>query len=88
MPDNADAAGTLGWILFRQGVYREALQFLERACTEDRGSKAPNAVIRRYHLAMTYLKLGDRQKGLELLARAIQQNPSLPEAQMARALVR
>jgi len=87
-PGNANAAGTLGWVYFRKGLYREALPLLTRAVAEDRDSTQPNAVIRRYHLAMTYLKLGDKQTGLDILAPALQQNPNLEEARMAQTLLR
>jgi tetratricopeptide (TPR) repeat protein len=88
MPGNPDAAGTLGWIFYRQGLYQEAQRQLQRAAAQDRHSIDPNAVIRRYHLAMVCSKLGDYQKASELLAQALQQNPNLPEAAIALAAVR
>ena len=87
-PDNPNTAGTLGWVFYRKGLYRDALQYLTRASAQDGNSTERNAVIRRYHLAMTYLRLGDRKKGTEILAQALAQNPNLAEAQMAQALVR
>jgi putative PEP-CTERM system TPR-repeat lipoprotein len=87
-PENADAAGTLGWILYRKGIYEGARQQLLRATTEDKNSAQRNAVTRKYHLAMTYLKLGDKRRGMEMLGEALRQNPNLPEADMARSLIR
>lgn len=86
-PKNPDAAGTLGWVYFRKGLYKEAAVQLQKAEEEDRGSKQTNAVIRRYHLAMTYFKLGDAKRGREVLMEAMQQNPDLPEAGVARAMM-
>lgn len=88
LPENPDAVGTLGWVLYRKGLYEDAQRHLQRAADQDRQSTNPNAVIRKYHLAMTYLKLGDRKKGTEILLRALQQNPYLPEAAIAQATLR
>jgi tetratricopeptide (TPR) repeat protein len=87
-PGSPDAAGTLGWVFFRKGLYRDALQLLVRAAAQDRDSGERNAIIRKYHLAMTYLEVGDKRKGLEILVRALEQNPNLEEARMAQALFR
>jgi tetratricopeptide (TPR) repeat protein len=86
-PDNLDAEGTLGWVLYRKGMYREALAQLEDAVAKDESSASLNAAIRKYHLAMTYLKLGDRDKGQRVLAAAVKINPQLPEARMAYAVM-
>lgn len=86
-PANPDAVGTLGWVFYRKGLYREAQQQLQRATAEDRNSTQKNAVIRKYHLAMVYLRLGDKQKGREILLQALQMDSSLPEAQMAQSLI-
>lgn len=87
-PNNADAMGTLGWIFYQKKLYRDAQQLLSRAVAHDGNSKQPNAVVRKYHLAMVYFELGDRTKGQETFLEALQQNPNLPEAQMAQALLR
>jgi tetratricopeptide (TPR) repeat protein len=85
-PDNADTAGTLGWVLYCKGIYGTALAQLTEASAKDGGSSTPNAAIRKYHLAMTYLKLGDRQNGMKVLQLAKNINPNLPEAKMAATL--
>ena len=65
-------------------MYPEAQRLLQQAVSQDRDSTQINAVIRKYHLAMTYMKLGERTKGNKLLLQALQQNSELPEAEMAR----
>jgi tetratricopeptide (TPR) repeat protein len=87
-PESADNQGTLGWILYRKGFYQEAGRCLQYAVSRDGDGKQMNAVIRKYHLAMTYMKLGDRTQGRALLLAALQQNPSLPEAAMAQSILR
>lgn len=86
-PENPDGGGTLGWVFYHKGLYQEAERYLRDAVKRDGGSRQTNAVIRKYHLAMAYVKLGDRTKGLELLVRARQQNPGLPEAEMVRVIL-
>jgi Tfp pilus assembly protein PilF len=88
IPGNADAVGTLGWILYRKGLYREAKQELQRAADQDRQRTDRNAVIRKYHLAMVYFKLGERQRGFEILSQALRQNPNLPEAAVVQSTLR
>jgi tetratricopeptide (TPR) repeat protein len=76
-PTNANYADTLGWILYRKGLYSQALSNLERAVSTGRSPVA------KYHLAMAYAKAGDLQRGRVTLAAAIKQNSKLPEARMA-----
>jgi Tfp pilus assembly protein PilF len=83
-PDSPDVAGTLGWVLYRKGLYQSAVQYLEKAVSNDQKSTERNAVIRKYHLAMTYFKLGDQKRGQVVLLQALQQDPKLPEAVMAQ----
>jgi tetratricopeptide (TPR) repeat protein len=87
-PENPDAAGTLGWILYRKGLYQQAKQQLKRAADQDRQRTDQNAVIRKYHLAMVYSKLGEIENASEILSQALRQNPNLPEAAVAQAALR
>jgi len=87
-PENLDAEGTLGWVFYRKGLYRQALNQLQDASAKDGSSATPNAAIRKYHLAMTYFRLGDRNRGTTALVAALKIDPKLPEARMATAVVR
>jgi len=87
-PGDPDAAGTLGWILYRKELYQEAERRLESAAAADHNSTQRNAVIRKYHLAMACFKLGESQKGIAILSQALRQNPNLPEAALAQAELR
>ncbi len=80
-PDNMNVEDTLGWVYYRKGLYASALPHLEAAV-----AKAPSA-RRKYHLAMAYLKAGDRQRGVTVLEQAITMDPNLPEAQEARQVL-
>jgi tetratricopeptide (TPR) repeat protein len=69
---------TLGWVYYRKGLYPMAKERFEGAV-----AKEPNAV-RRYHLAMTYFKSGDRPRGTAQLNQALKMDASLPEAAAAQ----
>jgi tetratricopeptide (TPR) repeat protein len=81
-PDNPEIGDTLGLILYRKGLYRSAVQQLERA---NGAKKAGTAAS--YHLAMAYTKSGDPAKGKAILQAALKQNPNAPEAKAAREVV-
>lgn len=81
-PSQPDYADTLGWILYRKGLYPSAIRQIETAAAK----RQTDALI-RYHLAMAYAKSGDGQKGRATLEAAMKLNPKLPEAQMAANVV-
>jgi tetratricopeptide (TPR) repeat protein len=79
-PTTPDFCDTLGWVLYRKGIYPTAVKYLEKA-----GLNSKNAVW-KYHLAMAYAKSGDAQKGRSVLNAAMTINPNIPEAKAATAL--
>jgi Tfp pilus assembly protein PilF len=80
-PTAPEFCDTLGWILYRKGVYGSALKYLEQA-----GANPRNAVW-KYHLAMAYAKAGDAQRGRTVLDAALKIDPKLPEAKAAIELL-
>jgi tetratricopeptide (TPR) repeat protein len=70
-PDNPAVQDTLGWIYFQKGQYRAATGHLKEAVARD-----PNP-RRQFHLALSYLKTGERGLGQQLLEAAIRRDPSL-----------
>ncbi len=76
-----------GWACYRKGIYATAVRYLESAVKRDVGGNAQATAVLRYHLAMAYLKLGDVPKGERTLQAALQVNPGLPEAKMAREVL-
>jgi tetratricopeptide (TPR) repeat protein len=72
---------TLGWILYRKGLYTSAVKYLEQA------SAHPQDVVWKYHLAMAYAKAGDRPHSQAALEAALRANPDVPEAKLAREVV-
>jgi tetratricopeptide (TPR) repeat protein len=77
-PDNATVADTLGWSYFQKGLYSLAVTQLESANAKE------GTALRKYHLAMAYLKAGDPKRGRQTLDAATKMDPNLPEAQAAR----
>jgi putative PEP-CTERM system TPR-repeat lipoprotein len=80
-PEDPEYSDTLGWILYRKGLYPLAISELEQAAATGK-----NAVW-KYHLAMAYAKAGDAARSQAALKAALKMNPSLPEAKMAQDLV-
>lgn len=79
-PNNKGVDDTIGWIMYRQGLYRPAVKYLESA------AQGENDPVIRYHLGMAYLKMGD-QRGESTLRAALKKAPDLPEARMAERLL-
>ena len=80
-PDEAAVADTLGWVLYRKGLYSSAVSYLETAAR-----KSTDPAI-RYHLGMAYIKSGNQARGKEVLQTALKTAPDLPEAVEGRRLV-
>ncbi|HEV2444871.1 MAG TPA: tetratricopeptide repeat protein, partial [Candidatus Sulfopaludibacter sp.] len=70
-PDDATLQDTMGWIYYRKGIYRMAVDYLERA------AKTPSPRY-QYHLGMAYLKAGDLDRGRPLVEASLRKDPRLP----------
>jgi tetratricopeptide (TPR) repeat protein len=70
-PDNPTVQDTLGWIYFRKGLYSPALDYLVAAF-----GKQPTPT-RQFHLAMCYLKSGNRDEGQKNMLAALEKDPGL-----------
>jgi tetratricopeptide (TPR) repeat protein len=80
-PGDAEYSDTLGWILYRKGLYSMAVPELERAV--QKGSDP----TWKYHLAMAYAKAGDLNRGRATLQAALKLNPNIPEAKLAQEVL-
>jgi tetratricopeptide (TPR) repeat protein len=79
-PDDPAVNDTIGWTYYHKGMYPAALEYLRKAETDS-------SPVRKCHLAMVYIKLGDKQKAAATLQPVLKQHPSLPEAQKAMQLL-
>jgi len=83
-PERPAYCDTLGWILYRKGVYNAAVPYLERAGANNTDR---DNVLWKYHLAMAYSKAGDPGRGRATLEAALKLNPNLPEAKTAQQMI-
>jgi len=81
-PEEPRISDTLGWILYRRGVYQRALTLLKESA-----SKLPDNVEVQYHLGMTYAKLGDTNSARQALGRAVASPASFAGKDEARRLL-
>ncbi len=72
---------TLGWVLYRKGLYSMSVRYLE-----ETNARRPFPVS-RYHLAMAYAKAGSPDRGRTIYQAVLKTNPNLPEAKMAEQVL-
>jgi putative PEP-CTERM system TPR-repeat lipoprotein len=65
---------TLGWILLQQGDFKRGIPLLQEAVT-----KSPQFPPLRYHLALGYVKSGDKAKARETLDALLASDDPFPE---------
>jgi len=70
LPNSANAADTLGWVLLKRGVPGAAISYLKEA---EAGTEAdsPSLGVVRYHLAQAYEENGDKELAQAALERAL-----------------
>jgi Flp pilus assembly protein TadD len=61
-PDDPRISDTLGWILYKRGVYQQALGLLR-----DSAAKLPDNPQVQYHLGMAYVQVGDKDNARKAL---------------------
>jgi tetratricopeptide (TPR) repeat protein len=66
LPDDPNVADTLGWVLYRRGLYAAAIEHLKFSA-----EKQPQKAEARYHLGMAYLRNGDSVRAKAELTAAL-----------------
>ena len=79
LPEDPRISDTLGWILYKRGVYERAVPLLR----ESAEKLTDNAEV-HYHLGMAYLKAGNTQAAKESLTKALKLGDSFSEAEEAK----
>jgi cellulose synthase operon protein C len=80
MPDSPQAADVMGWVLYKKGAYRSAIdQFLEALNLTAKAKSRENATI-HYHLGLAYEKIGQVTLAREHLQRVLKINPNYSAA--------
>jgi tetratricopeptide (TPR) repeat protein len=80
-PDDPSISDTLGWILYKRGIYQRAL-----ALFEESAAKMPDNPTVQYHLGLAYAKIGNKdgaRKALSAAANAKREFPELADARRA-----
>jgi len=80
MPERAEVADTLGWMLVEQGNTKRGIEVLQKAV-----AAAPDALMIRYHLAQGLAKSGDRAQAITHLERIVAAGAKFPQAPEALA---
>jgi tetratricopeptide (TPR) repeat protein len=80
-PDNPAVNDTIGWAYYHKALNTNAIQYLTKAA----GNGTPRM---KSHLALAYIKIGERKKAQALLQAAIREDPSLAEAETGLSLLR
>jgi tetratricopeptide (TPR) repeat protein len=80
-PEAPAVENTLGWVLYRKGMYSLAVPHLEKAADKEPSAR------RKIHLALAYLKMGDQERGQRNLDAAVKLDPNIPEIKTARQLL-
>ena len=65
-PDDPRISDTLGWILYKRGVYQRALALLKESA-----AKLPDNVQVQYHLGMAYRQVGENDNARKALQLAV-----------------
>ena len=79
MPEDPYASDTLGWILYKRGVYRQALSFLQESA-----SKLSDHPEVQYHLGMIHYTMGNTKEAKKALAQALKLNSQFAGAEEAK----
>ena len=78
LPDDPHVSDTLGWVLYKRGLYAAAIEQLN-----DGAAKLPDNAVAHYHLGMAYLRNGDTEKARAELKSALNLGP-FPQADEAK----
>jgi tetratricopeptide (TPR) repeat protein len=82
MPDDPNAADTLGWVLYQRGVPSAAIGYLKEAVAGMRPGD-PNLGLIRHHLAMAYEAAGDKDNAKKTIEQALLDHQAHADAQKA-----
>jgi tetratricopeptide (TPR) repeat protein len=74
-PGDPSIQDTMGWVYYRKGSYQTAVQHFKSAVDKDPTPK------HQFHLALSYLKIGEQNLGRQMLQSALQRDPNLTKTE-------
>jgi len=81
-PDDPYISDTLGWILYRRGVYQRAAALLRESA-----AKLPDDPVIQYHLGLALVKAGDTNAARQALTAAVNASASFTGKDEARKVL-
>ena len=82
LPNNPNAADTLGWAFYHKGVYASAITHFKEAL-----KKEPDSALFNYHLGLAYAKSGQAGLARKQLDRVLKIKPDFPGVEELRQVV-
>jgi cellulose synthase operon protein C len=82
LPDNPNAADTLGWAFYHKRVYTSAINLFKEAVKRD-----PDNALFNYHLGLAYAKSGQAALAKQQLDRVVKIKPNFPDVDELRRAV-
>ena len=76
LPGDLQVTDTIGWLYYKKGIYKTAVQYLQECADKDHANPTY-----QYQLGMVYLKLGDRDEARRHFLQALSLKPGASEAQ-------
>jgi len=70
---------TIGWVYYKRGDVKTALEFLKKAYARN-----PSSPVVNYHLGTVYRKLGNKSATREHLRKALERKEDFPGKEEAR----
>jgi tetratricopeptide (TPR) repeat protein len=81
-PDDPEIFDTLGWVYLRMNTPESAVRVLKESV-----AKGPKNAEYRYHLAIAYVKIGDKAEAKRYLQSALTLQSTFPQADDARKIL-
>jgi tetratricopeptide (TPR) repeat protein len=87
MPNDPSVADTLGWVMYKKGIPSAAIA-LFRESIDGYPEGHPLRGTVRYHLAAAYEKNGERDRAVQELKRALDEDSTFTERDAAEKLLK
>jgi tetratricopeptide (TPR) repeat protein len=86
LPENADVADTLGYVMLKKGVARAAISLFREALEGGRSNRARSST--RYFLAVAYESVDELDSAIRELETALEESPSFEHREEAEAMLK